>query len=71
MFVAASLMGSVSWWLLKQQAKYLMKKYIDPTTEAAKNAQIVGGYIFYSIHFLLCLLFLLWSYNSFYWDAAL
>lgn len=70
MFVAAIVVGGVSLWLLKKQARYLMKKYGDPTTEAEKNAQILGGYIFYGIHYLLCVLFLLWSYNSFYWNAA-
>ena len=70
MFVAAIVVGGVSLWLLKKQARYLMKKYGDPTTEAGKNAQILGGYIFNGIHYLLCVLFLLWSYNSFYWNAA-
>ena len=53
MFVAAIVVGGVSLWLLKKQARYLMKKYGDPTTEAGKNAQILGD-IFFTASIICC-----------------
>ena len=67
MFAAAVVVGGMSWWLIKKQARYLMEKYGELTTETAHKPRVVGGYIFFwAVHYLLGILFLLWCYNSFY-----
>jgi hypothetical protein len=67
MFVAALIVGGVSYWLINVMAKRLAQRFPDPTTPQAQSAMRTWRAIFAIVNLMLGAIFVVWVYASFFW----